>query len=286
VDGIIVPSSFVRDLFVRGGVTVPIYVVGEGVDTTIYNNTLECKLPLEFETPFNFLACGQWMAHTQMNDRKGISHLIQWFCEVFADDPKVGLVIKTHLNNDSSPDRFFARQRLDTFKNKKKLPHVYLVHGDMTDAEMAQIYRHPQIKAFVSTTSGESWGRPLAEAAASDLPILVTGWSGHMDFLPRDLVTTFEFDVTHVTQDNWVQGLIEPGSQWAFPKGDDVKRKLRRCVDGYSVAQERAVKLGTQFREKWNKKKTDDALASAFAEIMTDHGTLELSIPGAKPLML
>ena len=283
VDGIIVPSLFVKDLLLRGGVTTPIYVVGEGVDTAVFNPEVKCELPLTFDAPFNFLVSGQWLAHTQMNDRKGISHLISWFCDAFRGESNVGMVLKTHLTNVSSPDRFFARQRLETLKNKATLPKIHLIHGDMTDEEMAQLYKHPQIKALVSTTSGESWGRPLAEAAASDLPILVTGWSGHMDFLSKELVTLFDFEVKPVTQDNWVQGLIEPGSQWAYPVEEDVKRKMRRCVDGYSVAAERARALGKNFREKWSKQKTDEALVAAVEAILLPQS---FDIPGTRPITI
>ena len=29
-----------------------------------------------------------------------------------------------------------------------KLPNVYLLHGDLTDEEMNQLYNHPKVKAF------------------------------------------------------------------------------------------------------------------------------------------
>jgi len=43
--------------------------------------------------------------------------------------------------------------------------------------------RFPQVKALVALTRGEGYGLPILEAAASGLPVIATGWSGHMDFL-------------------------------------------------------------------------------------------------------
>ena len=51
---------------------------------------------------------------------------------------------------------------------------------------MNQIYNHPKVKAMVSLTKGEGFGRPLLEFTASKKPLIVSGWSGHMDFIKPD----------------------------------------------------------------------------------------------------
>jgi glycosyltransferase involved in cell wall biosynthesis len=281
LDALIVPSFFMKDLFIRSGVTIPVYVVGEGADTTIFNNTSKPPLlPSSLDTEFNFLTAGQWMPHTAITDRKGIGRLIKWFCEVFADDKKVGLVIKTMSTNVSSSDRWITEKRLRSLKGNKILPRIYLVHGDMTDLEMSRLYTDPQIHAFVSCTSGEGFGRTLLEAAVSDLPTLATGWSGHMDFMHSDLSTIFEYDLTPLTPENFCPGLLEPSMQWAIPKEVDVKRKLRRCVEGYSIAKERAIKLGAHCREKFSKEKTDKDLLDVFSEIIKP--VSNIIIPGVQ----
>jgi glycosyltransferase involved in cell wall biosynthesis len=268
IDALIVPSTFMKDLFVRAAVKIPIYVVGEGTDTTLFNNISGQSLDLPIDTEFNFLTSGQWMQHAQMNDRKGISWLLKYFCEMFKDDPKVGLVIKTMSTNVSSPDCWVTERRIDGFKQGRKYPKIYLVHGDMTDYEMSCLYKDSRIKAFVSCTSGEGFGRTILEAVVSDLPVLVTGWSGHMDFIQKDLATVFDYDIAPIPPENYLRGLFEPGMQWAIPKEDDVKRKIRRCVDSYSIAKERALKLGAICRETFSKTKTDKDLVEAFDTII------------------
>lgn len=268
VDAVIVPSTFVRNLFVNGGVTVPVHVVGEGVDIRIFNPSVSCNLPLEFETEFNFLTGGQWIGNDPESDRKGLGKLIRWFCETFSDNKEVGLVVKTMMNNISTPDFEFVKQRIDNIKQGKPFPKIYLLHGDMSETQMSQLYRHPKIKAFVSCTSGEGWGRMVAEAVASDLPVLITGWSGHMDFLHKDFVTLFDFNLSPIPKTSFMPGILEPGMRWASVEESDVKRKLRRCVDNYSVAQERAQKMGEIFRKTWNSSNTSAKLVEVFDTII------------------
>jgi hypothetical protein len=40
---------------------------------------------------------------------------------------------------------------------------VYLLHGDLTPAEMNGLYEHPKVKAMLNFTKGEGFGRPLLE---------------------------------------------------------------------------------------------------------------------------
>lgn len=270
MDAIIVPSTFLRTLFIEGGVTVPVHAVGEGVDTSIFNPNVEYKLPISVSTTFNFLCVGQWMQQGPGEDRKGIGLLLQLFAREFEKDEHVGLVLKATSINSSSPDSYFTRNRLNEIKAEKPFPKIYLVHGDMNDNELAQLYRGTQ--AFVMPTSGEGWGRPILEAASCDLPILVTGWSGHMDFVDGNYATLFDYKLGQVPRSNWSQGLFQPTMQWAFPDPEDIVRKMRRCVEKYDVAKERAVKLGEIVRTKWSRKITDEVLVKVFDSIIFSGG--------------
>ena len=51
---------------------------------------------------------------------------------------------------------------------------------------MNQINNDPKVKAFVSFTKGEGFGRPLLESAITGKPVITTNWSGHTDFLKPD----------------------------------------------------------------------------------------------------
>ena len=50
---------------------------------------------------------------------------------------------------------------------------------------MNYLYNHPKVKTMVSITHGEGFGRPLLEATMVGLPVIASGWSGHLDFLSK-----------------------------------------------------------------------------------------------------
>ena len=76
-------------------------------------------------------------------------------------------------------------KKIKNIRNKVEgnLPNIYLLHGEMTDEEMNQLNNDPKIKAFVSFTKGEGFGRPLLEGAITGKPTIVSNWSGQVDFL-------------------------------------------------------------------------------------------------------
>lgn len=268
MDGIIVPSLFERDLFQKSGVTVPIYTAGEGVDTNIFFPTNDSRSPLKFESSFNFLTGGQWIMN---GDRKGIGKLIALFCDMFQNDSNVGLVVKTFLNNLSTVDYEFAKRTINDIKGDRKYPYIYLIHGDMTDFELSQLYNHSSIKAFISVTSGEGWGRLLCEAASCDLPVMTTGWSGLTDFMDPNMSTLFKYSLQDIPPSLWgnpANGIFEKGMQWAIPDLEDVKTNIKDIIRNYDFYKGRAIEQGKVIREKWNRLATNKQLVTAIEDII------------------
>ena len=153
--------------------TTPISVVNYPV-----RNIEKESVDLDLEYDFNYLAISQW------GPRKNFDNLIKWFIEENFDR-EVGLVLKTSIRNNSLIDRNHTEKRLQSIVRSHGdiKCKVYLIHGDLSDEQMAGIYSHPKIKCLISTTHGEGYGLPLFEAAASGLPIICSGWSGQRDFL-------------------------------------------------------------------------------------------------------
>ena len=81
-------------------------------------------------------------------------------------------------------DREKLLQKIQTIKEtvKGKLPNIYLLHGDFTNSEINELYNHSKVKAMISLTKGEGFGRPLLEFTQTKKPVITTGWSGHIDF--------------------------------------------------------------------------------------------------------
>ena len=67
---------------------------------------------------------------------------------------------------------------------------------------MNALYNHPKVKITFSFTRGEGFGRPLLEATISGKPMVVSAWSGQVDFLNKDMVTTIGGKLTQVHPSN------------------------------------------------------------------------------------
>ncbi|MCK9541088.1 MAG: glycosyltransferase [Novosphingobium sp.] len=253
VDLLIVPTQFEKDLFIKSGVKTRIEIVNEGVDTEIFH-PLQTPIPLpQYPTKFNFLAVGQWLNFETGTDRKQIGLLLELFLETFKENEDVGLVLKTYHTNFSTPDLHIVRGKLEELKNNiKSKARLYLLHGELYDKGLAGLYTHPDIHALISLTSGEGWGRPLAEAMACDLPIIATGWSGHTEFLNANNSVVLPYVLRQIPQSNGMW--FEKNMKWAYVNINDVILAMRDMIINYDNYKKRATIEGVTFREKFNKK--------------------------------
>ena len=94
--------------------------------------------------------------------------LIKTFCETFknkASRNQPALILKTSGATFSIMDRSMCMQKIREILAPygANAPKVYLLHGDLSDYEMNSLYNHPKIKAMISFTKGEGFGRPLLE---------------------------------------------------------------------------------------------------------------------------
>ncbi len=250
---------------------VPVVVVPEGFDPTLFN-TSKAEPLVDLVPDFNFLFVGLGLNHKMGEDRKNVSHLVKWFCDVFKGRADVGLVLKVGLVNNSLADLEVAKRRVLEIKSMVgcgELPRIKVVHGRLSDEELSALYRHPKIKAFVSLTHGEGFGLPLLEAAACGLPVLTTDWSGHLDFLRHGDEKTFvpiDHELREIPDSAVWDGVMERGSHWAYPKEADAKLKMRKMVAGPEKPMEWAANLARIVHEKF----TIPTVTSAFAGVVKD----------------
>jgi hypothetical protein len=222
MDLILVPSKFTKDVLVgtvyqqkdknSGNIvgefktTKPVEVLFEGVDVDVFlNPSKDVDVLSEVKTDFNFLTVGHWLKGNLGQDRKDIGMVIKTFATVFQNLPKEkqpGLIVKTSSAGFSVMDRENMRERIEELTKSfgDTCPPIYLIHGDLSETEMASLYHHPKVKAMISFTKGEGYGRPLAEFTLSGKPILVSGWSGHVDFLPTEHSVLLEGTLTQVDE--------------------------------------------------------------------------------------
>ena len=165
--------------------TKPMEVLFEGADLNIYKKTKEFSKELVDEMEkipekFLFLYTGHWLQGDLGQDRKDTGMLVKVFCETFKNKKNPpALLLKTSGATFSVIDRITMLEKIEDVKKsvKGKLPNIYLLHGDLHDDEVNELYNHPKVKAHVTFTHGEGFGRPLLEASLSEKPVIAPDWS-------------------------------------------------------------------------------------------------------------
>ena len=244
-------------------VTKPVVPVGFPVRKHVPAN-----LELNLETDFNFLCVAQ------AGPRKNLGNTITWFMQEIKNDSNVGLICKTHLAGASQIDRDNVANQLSVIINNHKDSKckVYLLHGDMTDQEMAALYVHPKVKALVSFSHGEGFGLPIFEATYYGLPVITTDWSSQTDFLycpnkegkTKPHFVRVDFTIQPVQPEAVWAGVIEKDSMWAFPVGNSVKSEMRMVYKDWDRYRGQAKRL----MEHNIKTFTNEAMYNKFIEAL------------------
>ena len=199
------------------------------------------------EEDFGFLYTGHWLQGGLGQDRKDTGMLVKVFCETFKNQPNPpALMMKTSGATFSIIDRNEILDKIKDIKNSIRadsLPNVYLIHGNFTDEQMNQMYNHPKAKAHVSFTHGEGFGRPLLEAAQSAKPIIVSNWSGHLDFLHGSYCSLIPGSLTKVPKGAFPKELFFEESQWFTVNYQIASQILKDVFNNYKKYKVKAQQL-------------------------------------------
>jgi glycosyltransferase involved in cell wall biosynthesis len=243
---IIVPSEFTKQGFLNTGqVNTDIVVIPESFIEEVKTPN-DCTIDLDLPTDFNLLVFGQITGNNPDNDRKNLAYTVKWLSECLADKPNVGVILKTNMARNTKIDRTQCVNVLTKLVAEVKKgpgPKFHLLHGNMTNSEVVGLYTHPKVKALVSLTHGEGYGLPILEAAASGLPVITPGWSGHMDFLKHGKFIKVDHKVAPIHESRVDNQIFMPGAQWAYPQEQDVKRKVLKFLESPSVPRDWAKEL-------------------------------------------
>jgi len=268
----------------------PIEVLFEGVDTEIYKKLDKVTSLSELNAipeKFAFLFVGHWLQGEFSQDRKNVGGMIKTFLETFADKKdKPALILKTQSATPSVMDRADILERISYIQKMVKgdLPSIYLLHGEFTDEEMNELYNHPKVKAHVSFTRGEGFGRPLLEATISQKPLIVSNWSGHLDFLNLDWIVPLSGLVEPIHSSAVVQDMLIPEGRWFTADYKMATKKLRDVFENYKNYLDGAKRQSYRSRTEFSLEQMGEKLESLIGDKIPKQ--VELKLPQLKKIEL
>jgi glycosyltransferase involved in cell wall biosynthesis len=297
MDHIITTSTFSRDvllqtvynetenstgkLIVQHRIDKPISVLFEGVDTTIYNNEFK-GLDFDITEDFAYLFVGHWLRGDLGQDRKDVGMLIRCFIESFKDEEvKPALVLKTSSANFSVKQREEFRKKIENIVKQSKTdtpPSIYLLFGELTNGEMNELYNHPKIKAMVSITKGEGFGRPLLEFTMTGKPVIASNWSGHKDFLPMEKAVMVGGSLTEV-HDSVIDDFIIKGSKWFTANYNEFAEVMKIVIKDYDKFLEKSEELRKFNSENFTLDNMKDKFESIIKQNTTQPKEHKINLP-------
>jgi len=273
------------------GLQKPIEVLIEGVDTEKYGSKKSNFDLSQIKEEFAYLFVGHWMQGNLGHDRKNVGLLIKLFFEAFKNKKNVpALILKTTCVGASYMDRDEILKRVDLIRKSvdaKSTPNVYLIHGELTDEEMNELYNHFKVKAMISLTKGEGFGRPLLEFSLTKKPIITTNWSGHKDFLSEEFTTLLPGELHNLDDSSVVPDMLMKEFQWFGVDNIAAFISLRDVFTNYKDYKEKANRQA--FRSKTNfsfekmVKQLDDYLTKYIPEFPKQ---IQLKLPQLKKIEL
>jgi len=249
----------------------PIDILFEGVDVETYlpsslgEKSLVSSTLENIKEEFCFLFVGHWLQGEIGQDRKDVGMLVKVFLETFKNKKhKPALILKTNGATYSILDKNEIEEKIQQIQQSVKgvLPEVYLLHGELTDLEMSELYNHPKVKSFVSLTKGEGYGRPLLEFSLSQKPIIASGWSGHLDFLHNEYNTLLSGKLTQLHPSAVVKDMLLAESSWFTVDYKKVSETLEDVYKNYKQYQEKAKRQAYYAKTNFSLEKMGERLIS------------------------
>lgn len=188
MDMLLVPCQWNKSVMQRGGVTVPIAVVPH-ISVSQGGDTEPLQLARRPEdTVFYSINTWTW--------RKALWLTVEAYLKAFTASDPVLLVLKTSQHDLTR--RGFWRYRPKTTSALRSIMREYpnpariqLIADTLTESQIMNL--HQQSHCYLSLTTGEGWGMGAFDAARAGNQVVITGYGGPAEFLPKTLAHLIDY---------------------------------------------------------------------------------------------
>lgn len=252
----------------------------EGANVNLFNRKKsgdEYSKPLvdaleQVETNWNFLFVGHWLQGDLGKDRKDVGNLVRTFFTAFRGNKSTGLILKTSGATPCIMDREEMLRKIREVKITSgipdaDLPNVYLLHADLYDEEVNDLYNHPKVKAHITFTHGEGFGRPLLEASLSGKPVIAPNWSGHVDFLNDKNAILLPGGLVKVEKGSLQDNIWVEGQQWYQVDYRAAAQKMLHVRKNLKVYKNKGMKLMLYNKSKFS----FDSMVSRLGQVLDNN---------------
>lgn len=259
LDEIWTGSEFNADAIRNAGVTKPIFIIPEAIDTDV--PTVEPYITTN-KNDYKFYSIFEW------TERKNPLALLEAFWREFESDKDVSLTLKTYLVGFGADKREPINQQIKKLKARLNLKHYAPVYLYRQLMDRHQIYRfHSSFDCFVSAHRGEGWGVPQMEALLLKKPVISTNCGGIHEYLEhKKSAYLLPFKMVPVGEITYNKQWYTPDQKWANVEIDDIRSALRFAY----ANREEMAKMGEEGQNVVKTKFSLEAVGRMMANRIND----------------
>ncbi len=229
----------------HSGIKVPIKICPHAFDENFYtqkfqtNNQKLKEIFENIEDSFVFYTIGEYV------NRKNFPALLAAFHAEFGSDEQVNLLIKTSKDGQSPEETL--KQIQQTSENIKRGMKLYgnnlskyksehIITGFLSDNDIG--YLHQNSNCFVTSSYGEAWSLPAADACFFGKTPIVPKSTGFLDYINRENHHKNGYFIEVMATPVWgvnesFPDLYSGKAEWWEPNISDLRRCLRFVYDDW-----------------------------------------------------
>ena len=175
-DIIIVPTQWAKDVLIQNNISPnKIQVANPGVDTSIFDHTLDITDTDNPQEDYVFINIGKWEI------RKGHDVLSHIFNQAFDSNDNVRLLM---INTNPFISETENKQWRDLYKNSKLGDKIHIIPRLSSQTDIAKIMSVSDCGIFPARAEG--WNNEAIEMMAMNKPVILTDYSAHTEYANKE----------------------------------------------------------------------------------------------------